>query len=182
MKLPSTRPTRVPRKRKAAVRVRAVDASALAAARQRRLDALENDNHAAEQEADVLAGEDAYDPGADSDDGLTVGRSKKRKKKRAPKRTRRGAAKHVRVRAEGMQRWNKSLAQALEEEAVDGRRPTAMVAYQDIEARPSQRPSRPFCSVCGFHAAYTCTRCLVRFCSVPCGNLHNETRCLKFTS
>ncbi|CDF37062.1 unnamed protein product [Chondrus crispus] len=191
MKLPTgTRPTRTARKRKVASRVRQVDATALAAARRRRLDALENDNHAAEQETAALAGEDEYDPDADSDDALVGGRaSKKRVAKRA--RSSRGArgargaparsAKPKRNGKRNIQRWNKTLAQALEEE-TPASRPGGMVAYDEIEARRSQRPSRPFCSVCGFRAAYTCTRCLVRFCSVPCGNLHNETRCLKFTA
>lgn len=177
--------SRSQRKRKVAERVRQVDATALAEARLRRLDALENDNHAAEFEAEALAGEDEYDPDADSDDCLKVGGGGS-SKKRSAKRLRRGsagrAAKPVKRRDKaGIEKWNKSLAQALEEDDV-GNRPQGMVLYNEIEAGPSLRPPRPFCSVCGFRAAYTCTRCYVRFCSVPCGKLHNETRCLKYTT
>lgn len=160
-----------------------MDASELAQARLRRLNALENDNYAAELEAEALAGEDEYNPDADSDEGLVVGGGAKKRTKKRLRTGRSGrAAKPAKKRSrEGIEKWNKSLAQALEEDDLSSR-PAGMVHYDEIAARPSARPPRPFCSVCGFQAAYTCTRCFVRFCSVPCGNLHNETRCLKYTT
>lgn len=182
----ATRPSsRAQRKRKVAERVRKIDETSLAEARLRRLDALENDNYAAELEAEALAGDDEYDPEANSDEELKVGGGGA-SKKRSAKRLRRGAAARAakpvkKGSKKGIERWNKSFAQALEEEDVT-ERPEGMVRYDEIEARPSVKPPRPFCSVCGFHAAYTCTRCFVRFCSVPCGNLHNDTRCLKYTT
>eukprot|EP00884_Botryococcus_braunii_P013077 jgi/Botrbrau1/21770/Bobra.43_1s0160.1 len=45
---------------------------------------------------------------------------------------------------------------------------------------PSHGAPRKWCSVCGFAAPYTCTRCGVRFCSRKCFNTHKDTRCLKF--
>ena len=51
-----------------------------------------------------------------------------------------------------------------------------------IEAPDSKQPPRPFCSVCGYHGLYTCTRCGSRFCSLKCSEQHKETRCLKFAS
>lgn len=55
------------------------------------------------------------------------------------------------------------------------------IAYDIVAARPSSRPRRHFCSVCGFLGTYSCTRCGSRFCSVKCNNNHKETRCLKFS-
>lgn len=177
---PSTRPaSRSQRKRKVAERVRKVDRAALREAQQRRLDALEDDNHAVEAEAAVLADEPEYNPGEDSDEELALGSSKPKRRARA---SRNSTVAKARSKAKpGIEKWNKSLAQALEEEDVS-KRPKGMVHYDEIAARPSTKPPRPFCSVCGYHAAYTCTRCYVRFCSVPCGNVHSETRCLKFTT
>lgn len=160
--------TRPQRKRKVAERVRVVDAAQLADARARRLDALENDNFAAEAEG-VDEGDVEYNP-LDED-------AARKRGKRAKRRRGRNADD---VRGTGIARWNKPLAVALAEELHVGR-PEGMVAYADIAAAPSTRPSRPFCSVCGFRAPYTCTRCAVRFCSLKCGSVHDETRCLKFT-
>mmetsp|Transcript_5654 Transcript_5654/g.13673 ORF Transcript_5654/g.13673 Transcript_5654/m.13673 type:complete len:117 (+) Transcript_5654:191-541(+) len=55
-----------------------------------------------------------------------------------------------------------------------------MPRYLDLEAPPSDVPPRPLCTTCGFFGKYTCVRCSARFCSVRCGNTHQETRCLKF--
>ncbi|CAM9653167.1 unnamed protein product [Sphacelaria rigidula] len=51
-----------------------------------------------------------------------------------------------------------------------------------IEAPVSKKPPTPFCSVCGYHGLYTCTRCGSRFCSSKCSEQHKETRCLKFAA
>lgn len=182
MTLPASTPrtsSRSTRKRKTSDRVRQIDASDIAAARHRRLDALESDNYAAEAEAETLAGEDEYDPDADSDDALSVAAPSN--SRRNMKRLRSAArSSKQKVKMVGIEKWNKSLAQAIEEEDVT-LRPRAMVRYEEIAAAPSSRPVRHFCSVCGYPAAYTCTRCMVRFCCVRCGNIHSETRCLKFT-
>lgn len=168
--------SRSQRTRKVTGRARHLEASVIREARQQRLAALENDNHAAEQEAELLQDEEAYDPAACSDDEMAgVSRRGSRTKKR-----RRSRSTAARVRVErGLERLNKSVALAIAEE---GERPYGMVSSEEIAARPSIRPARALCSVCGYKATYTCTRCLVRFCSVQCGNVHNETRCLKFAT
>ena len=53
-------------------------------------------------------------------------------------------------------------------------------SYISVAALPSARPTRAFCSVCGYTGQYTCTRCGCRFCSSKCLASHRETRCLKF--
>ncbi|KAK3015677.1 hypothetical protein RJ639_007514 [Escallonia herrerae] len=47
---------------------------------------------------------------------------------------------------------------------------------------PRSTSRRHFCTVCGFTGKYTCVRCGMRFCSVRCQNIHNDTRCLKFVA
>mmetsp|Transcript_4499 Transcript_4499/g.6756 ORF Transcript_4499/g.6756 Transcript_4499/m.6756 type:complete len:135 (-) Transcript_4499:31-435(-) len=52
--------------------------------------------------------------------------------------------------------------------------------YLRCTAQPSKRPPRLFCSVCGQHSKYTCTRCGSRSCSIACQQTHKDTRCLKW--
>ena len=52
--------------------------------------------------------------------------------------------------------------------------------YLSVVAKPSKFPPRFFCSVCGFWAKYSCTRCGLRYCSMKCQETHKETRCIKF--
>eukprot|EP00177_Eucheuma_denticulatum_P005406 GFKZ01009831.1.p1 GENE.GFKZ01009831.1~~GFKZ01009831.1.p1 ORF type:complete len:192 (-),score=22.19 GFKZ01009831.1:652-1227(-) len=179
-------PTRSTRKRKTSDRVQTLSPQDVALARRRHLDSLEDDNHAARHEAETLANEQEYDPELGSDDdAFGVRRGSKRRANTKKKRLRSaGAANGGRGKREGVkgiEKWNKSLAQALEEEGdeeMDGL--MGRVRWAEIEGRESLKPRRKFCSVCGYQANYTCTQCLVRFCSVTCGNLHRETRCLKF--
>jgi zinc finger HIT domain-containing protein 1 len=70
----------------------------------------------------------------------------------------------------------KNFEHVLAEEEYD----SDTVNYKTIAADASSRPARQFCSVCGFFAAYTCTRCGLRFCGLRCQQTHKETRCLKF--
>lgn len=173
---------RTQRKRKVADRVKHVDRSVLQEAKARRLDALEDDNYAAEMEAQELDGEEEYAPGLDSGGEMAAAPQKKSgSRTRTRKRSSRSSTASQAKKVQGIERWNKSLAQMLEEEDPS-LLPNGMVSYNEITAGPSTRPPRPFCSICGYKAAYTCTRCFVRFCSVRCGDVHNETRCLKFTA
>lgn len=179
-------PTRTTRKRKTSDRVQTLNAQDLQLVRRRHLESLEDDNHAARNEAETLANEQEYDPEIGSDDDtFGIHRGSKRRSNTKKKRLRStGSANGSRGKregAKGIEKWNKSLAQALEEEGEDdGEGLVARVRWRDIDGRESLRPRRKFCSVCGYQANYTCTQCLVRFCSVTCGNLHRETRCLKF--
>lgn len=47
---------------------------------------------------------------------------------------------------------------------------------------PSSTCRRHFCTVCGFSSNYTCVRCGMRFCSIRCQTIHDDTRCLKFVA
>lgn len=184
------------RKRKASEKLHNVDVGVVIEARERRLDALEDDNHAMEQEAKLHEGDEEYEPGQGSEDDEAVFRAsaKKKRRSRAKDRTSRRRAVTAGLAtvdsnpsittgtgaasAAPIERWNMSLARMLqEEEGVS--RPPGMVAYDDMTAAPSKKPPRPFCAVCGYSAAYTCTRCRSRFCSIRCNNVHEQTQCLK---
>lgn len=168
------------RKRKASTRVRDVDASTVQAAHERRLAALEDDDagvHAPGIENDDDDGE--YLPGANSSDEEMTGTRGAPTRKRSRRRTR--ATRRDPPTARGIERFNMSLSRMLlEEQRLQ--RPKDMPAFDDIAARPGSIPRRPFCAVCGFRAPYTCVRCAARFCTVRCGNVHEQTQCLKFTS
>lgn len=45
---------------------------------------------------------------------------------------------------------------------------------------PGTRPGWKLCSVCAGLSAYKCVRCGSSFCSIGCGTIHKETKCLKF--
>ena len=49
--------------------------------------------------------------------------------------------------------------------------------YVTAAAGPCPYPPRPFCSVCGYLAAYTCVRCGLRYCCTNCQKTHQDTRC-----
>uniref|UniRef100_A0A8R1E125 HIT-type domain-containing protein n=1 Tax=Caenorhabditis japonica TaxID=281687 RepID=A0A8R1E125_CAEJA len=53
-------------------------------------------------------------------------------------------------------------------------------AYQMATAPSSEKPARKFCAVCGFISKYCCTRCGAKYCSLPCRDIHNDTRCMKW--
>ncbi|PXF47292.1 SWR1 complex subunit 6 [Gracilariopsis chorda] len=169
------------RKREVANRMKRVDFSAVEEARNRRLEALENDNYAAEQEALLLEGEEEYNPGIESEDEMAGRKRNSRPRKRKQRRRQRGQ-KDSRLDGlkTGIEKWNKPTQLAVEEENLSAR-PKSMVSLLQMVVSPSSRPPRYFCSTCGYSAPYTCTRCFTRFCSVRCNLVHQETRCLKFT-
>lgn len=237
------------RKRKASERVLSVvDASLLAEATARRLDALEDDNHTVEGEARLLDGEDEYtladcdldagDFDADAARAETPfmsrhgrkgfgqrGRPKAKAKvnngggsggvdvnarhraaafedptppaastlrtavgSKTAKYQRGLSSSSVSTKARRAQpsgnrgihieKWNKTLVDMLQREVTSP--PPGMVSYDALTAQHSRRPTRPFCAVCGNVSRYTCTRCATRFCSVPCGAVHEQAQCLKF--
>lgn len=195
---------RTGRERKLAERLRNVDSATLAEAAVRQLDALEDDNHAMEREAAELErNDDEFVPtGVDSDDDGDVPMFTKSSKKRrasgakARKRGKAGRADRSKRRkgssvsdlskisgGSNIERWNMSLSNMLQREPLSlGQRPARMVHYDALTASASSRPSRPFCAVCGYNAAYTCRRCTARFCSIPCDAVHQQAQCLKFIS
>lgn len=108
--------------------------------------------------------------------GLSLGGAKKKKR-------RKGSGVQRRTRA-GLteSRGPKSFSILLEEAELD-LLPDNQPSYLAAAVGPSKIAApRPWCTVCGFQAPYTCTRCGSRFCSRKCYALHSETRCLKFTT
>ncbi|GMR33467.1 hypothetical protein PMAYCL1PPCAC_03662, partial [Pristionchus mayeri] len=81
------------------------------------------------------------------------------------------------------QRFRKNFMQLLEEENVANKdRPEAHGAWVNAAAPPSTKPPRKLCAVCGFASKYNCVRCGTRFCCIRCRDIHNETRCMKWTA
>lgn len=176
------------RKRKVSSRLKSIDADAAAEARNTWLDTLEDDNHQAEQEAALLQNDDEYliEGGTnldnlDDDEEGSAFRPTSRKKRRSSTKERalrRRDDEAGGVGGGGIEKWNMSLTRMLQEEEGMERQ-KGMVGFQEITAKPSKRPVRPFCAVCGYQAAYTCRRCASRFCSLRCGDVHQQTQCLK---
>jgi zinc finger HIT domain-containing protein 1 len=57
--------------------------------------------------------------------------------------------------------------------------------YLSVNAPPASqvlgiRPGLKLCSVCAGLSVYRCVRCGTNFCSMPCGTIHRDTKCLKF--
>lgn len=161
------------RTKKHASRVRDVGEDALAHAQAARLARLEDGN-------DGDMGGDGGELSSDFEDEEVV---VKVRPSRKAKRRKPAAVTAKRAKLAGIARHNKPLQQILDSEAATTQLelPRGMVRYTDIEAEESRKPPRRLCSVCGFKAPYSCARCTVRFCSLPCGTIHDDTRCLKFT-
>lgn len=173
------------RKRKLAEGVRSIDEGARREIEVRRLGALESDNYADTEDGKLEAGEDdeEYNPLKDEDEEETS-----RKKASLSRRKARAAAVAAAAATasqggklpRGMQRFNKPFLDILADDDPE-LYPPGSLPYSELSSLPSVKPSRHFCSVCGFEAPYTCVRCGSRFCSVRCGTIHGETRCLKWT-
>ncbi|KAI8816068.1 uncharacterized protein EV422DRAFT_501687, partial [Fimicolochytrium jonesii] len=54
--------------------------------------------------------------------------------------------------------------------------PPPIPTYLTVSAKPSVKPPRKFCSVCGYFSKYTCMRCGMQYCSITCRDAHTETR------
>jgi len=67
-----------------------------------------------------------------------------------------------------------------EEEEEDEEEEEERPNYVSIAAPAPACPPRRFCTVCGHWGVYSCSRCLMRTCSMRCMETHKETRCLKF--
>eukprot|EP00080_Pristionchus_pacificus_P004595 PDM64615.1 lem-4 [Pristionchus pacificus] len=81
------------------------------------------------------------------------------------------------------QRFRKNFTQLLEEEnSANKDRQEEHGAWVKAVAPPSTKPPKKLCSVCGFPSKYNCTRCGTRFCRLRCRDIHNDTRCMKWTA
>ncbi|KAI5778599.1 hypothetical protein EDC01DRAFT_339288 [Geopyxis carbonaria] len=56
----------------------------------------------------------------------------------------------------------------------------APLGYARSVSRPSERPSRTFCEICGYWGTYRCGKCGSRNCGMECGKIHLETKCNKY--
>uniref|UniRef100_A0A0N5AIZ5 HIT-type domain-containing protein n=1 Tax=Syphacia muris TaxID=451379 RepID=A0A0N5AIZ5_9BILA len=81
------------------------------------------------------------------------------------------------------QRFRKNFVALMDEETLarfgDG---TGREAYVNAQAPESVLPPRRFCTACGFYSKYTCQKCGAKYCSIRCRDLHEDTRCLKWTA
>ncbi|POM74018.1 Ca2 :Cation Antiporter (CaCA) Family [Phytophthora palmivora] len=156
------------RTHKLSAAMRRVDDDTRNEVRNARLDALEADNFG--EDADdgdgTQDGDEAY---VDEEEGGVSATSGSREFLRKKRRV-----------AVTNKKWKvKSLAQLVFEELGNGEN-TEGPNYLTAAAGPPTRPARRFCCVCGFFANYNCRRCGSRYCSVGCGDQHNESGCMKF--
>ncbi len=108
---------------------------------------------------------------------LRLGESKRKKKRKTT-----AAAKRT-TRAGGADAHAPRSFPLLLEEAESEARPGDEPIYRSVAVGPGTMfAPRKWCTVCGFPAPYTCTRCSSRFCTKKCYAVHSETRCLKFTT
>ncbi len=160
------------RLRKLSSRVRDVDGNTIASAQAAQLARLEEDVAPSEESASDFENEE------EEEVVIPVRAPSRSKRRRA---SGRGEARGKRARLKGVARHNKPLQSVLDAERGGTDLPRGMVFFEDIAAAPSVKPRRKLCSVCGYKAPYTCSRCVVYFCSVRCSRVHEDTRCLKFT-
>ncbi|KAL3273007.1 hypothetical protein HHI36_014463 [Cryptolaemus montrouzieri] len=78
-------------------------------------------------------------------------------------------------------KYRKTFEQMVEEDRIEAEK-TGRISYLDAEARSTDFVARKFCNVCGFFSKYTCVTCGIRYCSIRCMHIHQETRCLKWTA
>eukprot|EP00899_Mesostigma_viride_P023689 jgi/Mesvir1/4504/Mv03783-RA.1 len=171
---PSTQERRSTRKRVVSQGMAVVDEATRRRAAMARLDALESDN----------AGLDAQE---DEDDSEYVAEEEEDGALGQPQKKTPGAVKRKKTRASGRLGANagqkgavKPFPQLLAEanlQALPAHVPTYLTAAM---GPPKATSVRKFCSICGFTAPYTCTRCGARFCCGRCQSVHADTRCLKF--
>ncbi|KAF5200185.1 Zinc finger hit domain-containing protein [Thalictrum thalictroides] len=137
-----------------------------------RLEALENDNAAAEAAIEVNYIEDDDASFDDEDDDQVYAR---RQSKNTKRKTRQAKA----LDAKKAPRTFMELLHEANLEALPAHIPSYLRA---AVGPPSSTSRRHFCAVCGFTATYTCVRCGMRFCSGRCQVIHNDTRCQKFVA
>ncbi|XP_075493152.1 SWR1 complex subunit 6 [Primulina tabacum] len=133
-----------------------------------RLEALENDNAGLE----TVQVDDDDEASLDDDDQAY----QKKQNKSMKRKTRQAKA------LENAKKAPRTFLELLHEanlESLPSHVPTYLRA---AVGPPSSSARRHFCTVCGFSANYTCVQCGMRFCSIRCRNIHNDTRCLKFVA
>ncbi|KAL3341271.1 hypothetical protein AABB24_025691 [Solanum stoloniferum] len=131
-----------------------------------RLDALESDNAVVEPQ--LLDDDD--EASLDDEDQVFH---------KYPKGTKR---KTRQAKALENKRAPKSFLELLNEANLESLPPHVPTYLRAAVGPPSSIARRHFCTVCGFSSTYTCVQCGMRFCSIKCRTIHNDTRCLKFVA
>ncbi|CAM6127903.1 unnamed protein product [Calypogeia fissa] len=168
------------RAKKIGVKVGAVlaDPNVRAQAARDRLEALESD-HIAPEPIDLDDDDDDASP--DEDDGAEDAfrpKTKKVAKKSTRRKTRRAEAME---RSEISKKAPRTFLNLIQEANIEESLPANVPTYlRAAVGPPSSAARRHFCSVCGYLAPYTCTKCGTKFCSSRCKMVHDDTRCLKF--
>lgn len=132
-----------------------------------RLDALESDNAVVEPQL------------LDDDDEASLDDEDQVFHKKYPKGTKR---KTRQAKALENKRAPKSFLELLNEGNLESLPPHVPTYLRAAVGPPSSIARRHFCTVCGFSSTYTCVQCGMRFCSIKCRTIHNDTRCLKFVA
>ncbi|XP_031101369.1 SWR1 complex subunit 6 [Ipomoea triloba] len=132
-----------------------------------RLDALESDNAVPEP----VQLDDDDEASLDDDDQVY----QKRQSKGTKRKTRQ-------AKALENKKAPKTFIELLNEANLESLPPHVPTYLRAAAGPPSSTCRRHFCTVCGFSAPYTCVQCGMRFCSIRCRTIHNDTRCLKFVA
>ncbi|ODV97488.1 hypothetical protein PACTADRAFT_47399 [Pachysolen tannophilus NRRL Y-2460] len=74
----------------------------------------------------------------------------------------------------------KNLNNYLDEDTSNILKIWANLETRDNTNQINAVPELKTCSICGNNSSYTCVRCGTRFCSIKCGDTHNETRCSNY--
>ncbi|KAJ0083783.1 hypothetical protein Patl1_31000 [Pistacia atlantica] len=135
-----------------------------------RLEALENDNAGIEH---VEINDDDDEASLDDDD---EGYVQKRQSKGTKRKTRQAKA------LEDARKAPRTFVELLHEANLESLPPHIPSYLRAAVGPPSSTSRRHFCTVCGFTASYTCVKCGMRFCSIRCQTIHDDTRCLKFVA
>lgn len=135
-----------------------------------RLDALENDNAAAEAVQPI---DDEDEASLDEDDDQVY---QKKQSKGTKRKTRQARA------LENAKKASRTFLELLHEANLESLPPHVPSYLRAAVGPPSSSSRRHFCTVCGFTANYTCVQCGMRFCSIRCQTIHSDTRCLKFVA
>ncbi|CAH9132246.1 unnamed protein product [Cuscuta epithymum] len=132
-----------------------------------RLDALESDNGVLEPVQ------------LDEDDEASLDEEDQAHQKRQSRGTKR---KTRQAKALENKKAPKSFLELLNEANLESLPPHVPTYLRAAVGPPSSSSRRHFCTVCGFSAHYACVQCGMRFCSIRCRTIHNDTRCLKFVA
>lgn len=133
-----------------------------------RLEALENDYTGME----TVEAVDDDEASLDDDDDVYI----QKKQKGTKRKTRQAKA------LENARKAPRNFLELLHEANLEALPPHVPSYLRAAVGPPSSTCRRHFCTVCGFTSNYTCAKCGMRFCSIRCQKIHDDTRCQKFVA